>query len=1241
MEEVRCPKCNRFMVERTVRRGPRAGSKFYGCSRYPDCKRTRPIDSTVDDLSVNRQEQTVTKTAFSGTVFPRSLVAIANSPDHQVRFFETAALPEDLIKSPSSENIEERIQRAFSQWRLDFSVEGGQFTLNQRQGQVVGVLEKILTRGRMTLLSPKLEKKLQSLFLKDPNYKTSLSVIEVLALQGYRRKQRLLWLDSEEESLFYKDILPRLLGDNCEQFVLPQIEMSSLLSLDVIGAEHERVDFGIFHPLLEERIIVEIDGEQHKQHADADAERDRILRESGYGVVRIQANEIREGHGNGLSLLELKLSAIKKEVSEDTTPLEENMLQFVYAVKLVHQIQVVLLQAIQSGFLSLEDLDSWHITADLDELGLFGKKVSRSILGSSVADFCELTKRLGRLYSLRTGKDAKSSLLSDHIASSSPSKVHISFSDRHGSDEATFSVRNIYFPFHIANSSFPASAVVEGSLKEPKEKDLEYFLQYLFRKPSFWPGQYEGIVRALQGKDTLLLLPTGAGKSLVYQLASLLLPGRTVVIDPLISLMEDQIDNLAMLGIDRCVSITSQMTDPLDRSGTIALFGQGEYFFTYVAPERFQTSEFRDSLRTLTVHSPIALIVVDETHCVSEWGHDFRTPYLNIARTSRIYCESNGSIPPLLGLTGTASRAVLKDVQRELQIQAFDAVITPKSFDRPELEFSIIYSTSQEKMARLMGYLGQKLPSLFGITSSTLQQTREEKTYSGLIFCPWINGEFGTVRVSNEIRQQLSIHNETYSGGPPRGWKKKQYDQHKRRVAKDFKRNRLPLLVCTKGFGMGIDKPNVRYTIHFNTPPSIESFYQEAGRAGRDKKRAYCCIIVSIDDSDRMNKLLRPETRIEDMAEIVSNTPRGENDDVTRNLYFHTEAFRGIDKEEQDVDDILEGLGDLSRKRELVFKIPTNITARAYIIARSTKSDKTRQKAEQIARQMSEKALHRLLLIGIVSDYMIDYQSSEFIIRLLGADKDEVVRTYGEYVGRYNYNRGQEETKKASQLVHLPIPEFVRAVIHLLLGFIYEVIELGKRRALRTMFNVCTGSKSDREIHEEILRYLTATEYSESLEKVIKAKNAGIGRCRNLVVSVRSPNEAAELRGQVSRYLESNPDHPGLLMLLSLSEALSKEKDVEVIRENFRASLSFALSSYGLNESSVFGFAAWAASFISMHSRDSARDLILYLIQTHSSRHLARKLIEHLPLTLSGIPAWFLMTKLQRDCESLIIKEED
>ena len=152
-------------------------------------------------------------------------------------------------------------------------------------------------------------------------------------------------------------------------------------------------------------------------------------------------------------------------------------------------------------------------------------------------------------------------------------------------------------------------------------------------------------------------------------------------------------------------------------------------------------------------------------------------------------------------------------IRDRLQIDDFDAIITPKSFDRKELNFRIIYSTSQEKVARLMGYLGQVLPSLFNMTASTLFQPRGKDTFSGLIFCPHVNGEYGVERIANEVRKELKISAAIYSGKEPKNWDPDLYSYRKQLVTRDYKRNRIPLLVCTKAFGMGIDKPNIRYTI--------------------------------------------------------------------------------------------------------------------------------------------------------------------------------------------------------------------------------------------------------------------------------------------------------------------------------------------------------------------------------------------------------------------------------------------
>jgi len=1226
MPEARCPKCGSLMVLRIAKRGSNAGGKFYGCSRYPNCKATIPFDSAVLDSSVRKEEPEKQKHSLTEIFFPRTLRARERFQNHQVRFFETVAVPEDLLDGIDSGEMGEGVIKAFSQWRVDFPTGESKSTANQRRCQIISILEKILTRGRTTLLSPQLEKEFREIFLKTSKAEPSLSLIESLLLIGYQKSQKYPWLDSKEETIFYKDIISKLLGDNYEQFVLPQVEISSLLPPNVDAMGSQRVDFAIFHPRFEEKIVVEIDGEQHKRHIDADKERDRTLQEYGYAVIRIQTSEIQEASGPQLSVLKSKLSTIEKKFDESLFSSCDEIVQFIRSIKIAHQIQIVLLQAIQSSFLNSGDIGSWHIIADLDELGLFDKKISAAIIRKSVADFVELLRKLSKLYSvkLRTGEPS-CSLFSDYTGGESANTIYISFSDKFTTDLPTFHLQNIYFPFHIANSCL-ATVPLIGGLEKPEEKVLEYFLRYLFRKSYFWEGQYDGITRALQGKDALLLLPTGAGKSLVYQLASLLLPGRTVVIDPIISLMEDQIDNLTMVGIDRCIAITRQIIDKEDRSRAIQLFGQGEYLFAYVAPERFQTVEFRDSLRTLTVHTPVALIVVDEAHCVSEWGHDFRTAYLNIGRTSRAYCESSGYAPSLLALTGTASRAVLKDVQRELQIKDFDAVITPKSFDRSELKFCVIYSTSQEKNARLKGYLGQMLPSLFNVTSSTLYQVREKETYSGLVFCPHVGGEFGVERVSNEIEGNLGISTDIYSGKEPKHWQSEQYHHYKRRVTKEFKRNKIPLLVCTKAFGMGIDKPNIRYTIHFGIPSSIESFYQEAGRAGRDRRIAHCCIIVSNDNPDRSKKLLNPNTKVESIDEIVRNISWEENDDITRALYFHTGAFRGIAQEEQDIEEVLRHLGDVSKKGKRILSIPDKIKQGVY--------------AHRQPREITEKALHRLLLIGVVSDYTIEYSSDEFTVKLSGASKEEIIETYGEYIASYTYGRGQNEVDKASQFLHLPLMRFITALADLLLHFIYDVIERGRRRALNEMFLACTASSTDKDIRARILRYLEATEYSGTLEQIISDENAGIVKCKDIFTSVRSPNEAGELRGQVSRYLESYPDHPGLLMLRALSEILSRDRNGEVVRQNFVASVSSALTTYGLRNSIVFEFAAWAASSIGRRRKEWAKDLIIDLLQSYPSRYLARKLIEQLPLALSGVPAWFLLTKLQENCDSLVIKRE-
>src|SRR5690606_11018987 len=379
----------------------------------------------------------------------------------------------------------------------------------------------------------------------------------------------------------------------------------------------------------------------------------------------------------------------------------------------------------------------------------------------------------------------------------------------------------------------------------PQEKydALRYFLQYVFRKNDFWDGQARVVSRLLRGEPAIVLLPTGGGKSLTYQFSGLLLPGVTLVVDPLVALMEDQVDNMMSQGLDRVGQISS-ILDRNERDEEMEAFGRGERHVLFVSPERLQIQEFRNTLQTLVSEIPVSLAVIDEVHCVSEWGHDFRPSYLHLGRNIERYCTGrDGSPPTLVGLTGTASFAVLTDVQMELGISEEEAIILPKSFDRKELTFHV-EKTDADTRDVALNRIRNQIPRDLRSNPQTFFRPQGEKTNGGIIFCPHVNGSLGVVQVARAMG-----HGNFYSGSKPKHFDGSDWEKHKLRVQRQFKHNELQELVATKSFGMGIDKPNIRYTIHYGIPQSVEAFYQEAGRAGRNGKERWArCYVVYADD---------------------------------------------------------------------------------------------------------------------------------------------------------------------------------------------------------------------------------------------------------------------------------------------------------------------------------------------------------------------------------------------------------
>ena len=263
---------------------------------------------------------------------------------------------------------------------------------------------------------------------------------------------------------------------------------------------------------------------------------------------------------------------------------------------------------------------------------------------------------------------------------------------------------------------------------------------------------------------------------------------------------------------------------------------RGEYYYILHSPERVQSPAFRNALRALAEVALVNLAVIDEAHCVSEWGHDFRPAYLHLADNLRRFGrDETDAPPPLLALTGTASRAVLRDMLADLGIDKnrSDALIRPESFDRAELTFEVVRTAPPEDpKAKLRGVMNT-LPHRFRLPRGEFFRRSGRNTASGIVFVPTVTArDYGLKDAREAVRSATKTQVTMYSGGPPKGFERASWDAVKRKNASSFKQNVVPILVATKAYGMGIDKPNVRYTVHFGMPSSLESFYQEGRASG-------------------------------------------------------------------------------------------------------------------------------------------------------------------------------------------------------------------------------------------------------------------------------------------------------------------------------------------------------------------------------------------------------------------------
>lgn len=1022
---------------------------------------------------------------------------------------------------------------------------------SERLISAIYILKNMLQRGKPTVASRKLRNAVHV-----ENYSDCKAGPQALISKKPVEWKRLIRGDVQSGRFpakrFFDELIPKYLGEYAfvKQLMLPEVQIFDMTQIYVERFNNRQVDFYI----PQAGLIIEIDGAQHLRSTEADSSRDEFTRSLGLKTVRITTEEIysedksfvrkmgaviehirlvdrleREGTmvpPNGLRLENYK-EAFEEGINTDSP-----------SVRLTAAIrfQLLLLELIESGDIRLGQQACVHLI-NRDRID-FAKQ--------AVEDLAEHLQELFVLMSVdHLALNVEVVEIKDGQRTPQDSPIVVDFSvlerfdDRFQTEQHIIFARTHYFDFYrkftvgdansLQNYSLvdydffeisctkPVSYNLDLSPESRQRAALRFFLANLFLPSNddadFREGQAGIIGSALARKGTIGLLPTGSGKSICYQLSAVLQPSISFVVCPIKSLMYDQKADLDAIGFTRSNFITSDLK-PDQKARVQNDYGRGKYFFVFISPERFQTHKFRAEMAAIGLDRSFAYAVIDEAHCLSEWGHDFRTSYLNLSKTiSRL--APNASY---IGLTATASVNVLKDIQTEFGVLD-ENVRTPIEFTREELSFHVIDDFGKKSQAAL---------SL--VKTMEAKWCAEGSSKAGIIFTPTVNGPQGCYELAGQISSLLDMEVNFYSGTAPKNYRLNgdAFDAYKQKVQQDFKANKYRLMTATKAFGMGVNKGNIAYTIHFGIPGSMEALYQEAGRAGRDKRlfqerSADCFVLLTREENAAvLDQIWSRSIKVNELKESVSKLSR--NSDVNINLWLMSNNLDTINDEFRLMAAIYRNLEANRDSHKLV------------LAAADFGTDKFK----------FERAIYRLSQLGIVSDWVVDdFFRGVLQVEFICPIEDQLILNIERTIRKYEPTFLFSELLSSKNDFHVILNDRLQRgsidrtqyVFLTLLVWSYDHFVNNRKQSLKNVYEHCSklasGEISESQFKFELEGYFKFNNSSHRLQ--ILAEDSTDTR-QWLSIFFDAPDKAAEqsilsddslitLKAQLSRFLESYKDN--------------------------------------------------------------------------------------------------------------------